>query len=89
MGGRIDVLEFDNANLIERNAELHTELKSWKEDIKEIGNRSTDAMNFTLGGLSSKTTSRLDSIFSDEILLGTFSETFWAEAVEIKLVIIF
>jgi hypothetical protein len=30
--------------LIERNAELHTELKSWKEDIKEIGNRSTDAM---------------------------------------------
>jgi hypothetical protein len=44
MGGRIDVLEFDNANLIERNAELHTELKSWKEDIKEIGNRSTDAM---------------------------------------------
>jgi hypothetical protein len=36
MGGRIDVLEFDNANLLERNAELHTELKSWKEDIKEI-----------------------------------------------------
>ena len=44
MGGRIDVLEFDNANLLERNAELHTELKSWKEDIKEIGIRSTDAM---------------------------------------------
>ena len=44
MGGRIDVLEFDNENLLERNAELHTELKSWKEDIKEIGNRSTNAM---------------------------------------------
>jgi hypothetical protein len=29
MGGRIDVLEFDNAYLLERNAELHTELKSW------------------------------------------------------------
>jgi phage host-nuclease inhibitor protein Gam len=29
MGGRIDVLEFDIANLLERNAELHTELKSW------------------------------------------------------------
>jgi hypothetical protein len=42
MGGRIDVLEFDIANLLERNAELHTELKSWKEDIKEIGNRSTE-----------------------------------------------
>jgi hypothetical protein len=24
MGGRIEVLEFDNANLLERNAELHT-----------------------------------------------------------------
>jgi hypothetical protein len=24
MGARIDVLEFDNANLLERNAELHT-----------------------------------------------------------------
>ena len=44
MGGRIDVLEFDNANLLERNAALHTELKSLKENIKEIGNRSTDAM---------------------------------------------
>ena len=44
MGGRIDILEFDNANLLERNAALHTELKSLKENIKEIGNRSTDAM---------------------------------------------
>jgi hypothetical protein len=44
MGGSIDVLEFDNANLLERNAALHTELKSLKENIKEIGNRSTDAM---------------------------------------------
>jgi hypothetical protein len=44
MGGHIDVLEFDNANLLERNAPLHTELKSLKENIKEIGNRSTDAM---------------------------------------------
>jgi hypothetical protein len=33
MGGRIDVLEFDNANLLERNAALHTELKSLKEKI--------------------------------------------------------
>ena len=44
LGGRINVLEFDNANLLDRNAALHTELESLKENIKEIGNRSTDAM---------------------------------------------
>ena len=30
MGGRIDVLEIDNAYLLERNAELHTQLKGLK-----------------------------------------------------------
>jgi len=28
IGGRIDVLELDNVNLLERNAELHTELNT-------------------------------------------------------------
>ena len=35
MGGRINVLEFDNANLLDRNAALHTELKSLKEQLKK------------------------------------------------------
>jgi hypothetical protein len=47
MDGRIDVLEFDNANLLERNAELHTELRVGKRIIATISDRSIFISSFS------------------------------------------
>ncbi|CAG2220327.1 unnamed protein product [Mytilus edulis] len=44
VGRKMDSIEFDNANLLEKNAALHTELRKMKEEIKQIETGVTEGI---------------------------------------------
>ncbi|CAG2206691.1 unnamed protein product [Mytilus edulis] len=44
---RIDSVEFDNANILEKNANLHKENRLLKEEIENTGKRATEAMELS------------------------------------------
>ncbi|CAG2211428.1 paramyosin-like [Mytilus edulis] len=47
LSARIDSVEFDNANILEKNASLHKENRLLKEEIENTGRRATDAMQLS------------------------------------------
>ncbi|CAC5391216.1 unnamed protein product [Mytilus coruscus] len=44
---RIDSVKFDNANILEKNANLHKENRLLKEEIENTGRRATEAMQLS------------------------------------------
>ncbi|CAC5423357.1 unnamed protein product [Mytilus coruscus] len=44
LSARIDSVEFDNANILQKNANLHKENRLLKEEIENTGRRATEAM---------------------------------------------
>ncbi|CAC5418868.1 unnamed protein product [Mytilus coruscus] len=47
LSARIDSVEFDNANISEKNGSLHKENRLLKEEIENTGRRATDAMQLS------------------------------------------